>query len=44
MMVARQPPNIVPIPIDEVLSRPKRVALDSDVIATAREIGISFGD
>jgi 6-phosphofructokinase 1 len=44
MMVALQPPNIVPIPIGEVLSRPKRVALDSDVIATAREIGISFGD
>jgi 6-phosphofructokinase 1 len=44
MMVALQPPNIVPVPIDEVLSHPKRVALDSDVIATAREIGISFGD
>jgi 6-phosphofructokinase 1 len=44
MMVALQPPNIVPIPIDDVLSHPKRVPLDSDVMATAREIGISFGD
>jgi 6-phosphofructokinase 1 len=44
MMVALQPPNIVPVPIDEVLSHPKRVPLDSDVIATARDIGISFGD
>jgi ATP-dependent phosphofructokinase / diphosphate-dependent phosphofructokinase len=44
MMVALQPPNIVAVPIDEVLSRPKRVSLDSDVIATAREIGICFGD
>jgi len=44
MMVALQPPNIVPVPIDDVLSHPKRVPLDSDVIATAREIGISFGD
>jgi 6-phosphofructokinase 1 len=44
MMVALQPPNIVPVPIDEVLSHPKRVPLDSDVVATARDIGISFGD
>ncbi len=44
MMVALQPPTIVPVPIDQALSRPKRVAMDSDVIATAREIGISFGD
>jgi 6-phosphofructokinase 1 len=44
MMVALQPPDIVAVPIDQVLSRPKRIALDSDVIATAREVGISFGD
>ena len=44
MMVALRPPDIVAVPIDEVLSSPKRVPLDSDVIATAREIGISFGD
>jgi 6-phosphofructokinase 1 len=44
MMVALQPPNIVAVPIDEVLSHPKRVSLDSDVMATARELGISFGD
>jgi len=44
MMVALQPPNIVAVSIDEVLSRPKRVPVDSDIIATARDIGISFGD
>lgn len=44
MMVALQPPNIVAVPIEDALSRPKRVSLDSDVIATAREIGISLGD
>jgi ATP-dependent phosphofructokinase / diphosphate-dependent phosphofructokinase len=44
MMVALQPPRIVPVPIEEALSNPKRVALDSDTVATAREIGISFGD
>ena len=44
MMVALQPPNIVAVPLDEALSHPKRVPLDSDTIATAREIGISLGD
>jgi 6-phosphofructokinase 1 len=44
MMVALQPPNVVSVPIAVALSHPKRVALDSDVIATARDIGISFGD
>jgi phosphofructokinase-like protein len=42
MMVALQPPNIVAVPIEA--ARRKQVALDSDVVATAREIGISFGD
>ena len=44
MMVALQPPNIVSVPLDEALSHPKRVPVDSDTVATAREIGISFGD
>ncbi len=44
MMVALQPPSVVAVPIEEALSNPRRVSLDSDVIATAREIGISFGD
>jgi 6-phosphofructokinase 1 len=43
-MVALQPPNIVAVSLDEVLGKPKRVPLDSDSIATAREVGISFGD
>jgi 6-phosphofructokinase 1 len=44
MMVALQPPRIVPVPIAHALSNPKRVTMDSDVVATAREIGVSFGD
>jgi 6-phosphofructokinase 1 len=44
MMVGLDPPGIVAVPIEEALSRPKCVPLDSDVVATAREIGISFGD
>ena len=44
MMVALDPPNIVAVPIDEAVAHPRRVALESDTVATAREIGISFGD
>jgi len=44
MMVALQPPNIVPVAIAEALARPRRVRLDSDSIATARDLGISLGD
>jgi len=43
-MVALQPPSIVPVSLDEVLDKPKRVPLDSDSIATAREMGTSLGD
>jgi ATP-dependent phosphofructokinase / diphosphate-dependent phosphofructokinase len=44
MMVALQPPNIVSVPIGDALAKPKRVAIDSDTISTARDLGISFGD
>jgi len=44
MMVALQPPRIVPIAIQEALAAPRRVPLDSDTIATARDLGVSFGD
>ena len=43
-MVALQPPSIAAVPLDEVLAKPKNVPLDSDTIATARDLGISFGD
>ncbi len=43
-MVALQSPRIVTIPIAEVLASPKRVDPTSDVVLTAREMGISFGD
>src|SRR5690349_22285877 len=43
-MVALQSPNIVTIPIEDVLEQPKRVDPDHDVVRTARETGISFGD
>lgn len=43
-MVALQSPHIVTIPIKEALREVKRVELNHDVIRTAREAGISFGD
>ena len=43
-MVALQSPHIVTIPIAEALREPKRVDPDHDVVLTARETGISFGD
>ncbi len=43
-MVALQSPHIVTVPITEVLSVPKRVDPEHDVVRTARAMGISFGD
>lgn len=43
-MVALQSPHIVTIPIKDVLSETKRVDPSHDVVRTARETGISFGD
>ena len=43
-MVALQSPNIVTITIEEALREPKRVDPNHDVVLTARETGISFGD
>src|SRR5207249_2066052 len=39
MMVALQPPRIVAVPLEEALATPRRVPLDSDNIATARDLG-----
>ena len=43
-MVANHPPDIVPIPLGEVVGRIKTVPLESDLIHTARALGVSFGD
>jgi 6-phosphofructokinase 1 len=44
MMVALQPPDIVAVSIEDAIAKPRHVPLDSDVIATARDLGISLGD
>lgn len=43
-MVANQPPSIVPLPLTDVVGRMKTVPPDSDLITTARAMGIGFGD
>ena len=43
-MVAYHPPDIVAVPLDDIVGRTRNVPLDSDVIRTARAMGISLGD
>lgn len=43
-MVAYRHPNIVSVPLTEVITQEKLVQTDSDLVKTARGIGISFGD
>lgn len=44
VMVSLQANEIVRVPIAKVASQPHQVPADSDIIRTAREVGISFGD
>jgi 6-phosphofructokinase 1 len=43
-MVANHPPDIVPVPLADVAGRTRTVPLDYDLLATARAIGLSFGE
>jgi 6-phosphofructokinase 1 len=43
-MVANNPPDIVPIPLADVVGKIKTVPLDYDLLKTARAIGVAFGD
>ena len=43
-MVALRNGEIVPVPLSEVAGKLKTVPVDCDIIQTARDIGISFGD
>jgi 6-phosphofructokinase 1 len=43
-MVVLDPPDIRTIPLEVAVSRQKCVPVDGDVVATARALGISFGD
>lgn len=44
MMVANQPPDIVAVPLADVVGRTKQVPTRLDLIQTARDLGVSFGD
>lgn len=43
-MVALDPPGVKTVPLEQVIGNIKLVQLDSDVVQTARDIGICFGD
>jgi ATP-dependent phosphofructokinase / diphosphate-dependent phosphofructokinase len=43
-MTANNPPDIVPIPLADVVGKTKTVPLDYDLLKTARAIGVAFGD
>ncbi len=43
-MVALIPPDVESVPIREAIGRMKTVPVDHDIMESAREIGISFGD
>ncbi len=43
-MAAVRSTEIIAVPIEEAIGRMKAISLDSDVIQTARSLGISFGD
>ena len=44
MMVASRPPDIVPVPFQEVVGKTRMVPLDGDLVQTTRTLGIAFGD
>jgi phosphofructokinase-like protein len=43
-MVALDPPNIRAVPLEDAVRQIKTVPLNSDIVQTARDFGISFGD
>ncbi len=44
VMVALDPPTVKYVPLEESTRRMKLVPLDSDIMLTARELGVCFGD
>lgn len=43
-MVALDPPDVRAVPLEQAIQQMRRVPLDSDIVQTARDLGISFGD
>jgi hypothetical protein len=42
--VAFAPPDIIGRPLAEVVGKTRIVPLDSDVVGTAKSLGVTFGD
>ena len=43
-MVAFAPPDIVAVPLGDVVGRTRNVPHDFDLVRTARALGVTFGD
>jgi phosphofructokinase-like protein len=43
VMVALDPPQVKYVPIEEAMGKMKMVPMDSDIVLTAKDLGISFG-
>ncbi len=43
-MVALDPPAVRAVPLEDAIRTLKTISLDSDIVQTARDLGISFGD
>lgn len=43
VMVALDPPHVKYVPIEEAIGKMKMVPMESDIVLTARDLGISFG-
>ena len=43
-MVALAPPKVLAVPFEEVIGKVKHVPVDSDILRTARDMNICFGD
>ena len=43
-MVAWDPPDIIARPLEDVVGKTKTVPMDSDLLLTARALGVTFGD
>jgi 6-phosphofructokinase 1 len=43
VMVALDPPDVKYVPIDEAMGKMKLVPMDSEIVRTARDLGITFG-
>ena len=43
VMVALDPPHVKYVPIEDAIGKMKKVPMDSDIVLTAQDMGISFG-